>query len=327
MWTTSRDGGASVVLVSHGQAADLAACLSLLLSSADVGPSADVASSSDVPSSARGDSSCGDASPPGLGRAPRPGSSPELIVVDNASPDAARAVAEEAGVRVLPLTENLGFARAANVGLATAQGRITVFLNPDARCTPRVLGELVAALDGDPDLGLVAPSLVNLDDGRPQASRFPFPAWSTFLGRHVLGPAPADEARADEPAWLLGACLAGRTEDLRRWGGFDEDFFLYGEDMELCWRVQARGRRVRRLVRSFVAHRGNPLWPPERLARVHDAQVRFFRKTRGALEGEALEAMIRLRYGLRALGGRDASAARETLRLFHRFRREGRCAS
>lgn len=292
MCVTPPDPGATVVLVSHGQAEELSACLETL----------------------------------GLPLRDAEGFPCQVIVVDNASPDDAPDRAEALGAELIRFPENLGFARAANAGLLRARGEFTVFLNPDARLTERGLRLLCAALRSDEELGLVAPSLVNLDDGRPQASSFPFPSWRDFLGRQLFGrgqPAPEDE-----PRWFLGACLAGRSDALRRWGGFDEDFFLYGEDMELCWRVLNSGKRLRMLSRVLVSHRGNPHWTADRLARVHHAQIRFFRKTRGPLEGEALSALVRLRYGLRALGSDDAAMeARVCLKRLTELLRADPCAS
>ncbi len=189
------------------------------------------------------------------------------IVIDNASADdSAAAVARQFPVAELVRNEkNVGFARAANQGIARARTRYVALVNPDTSVSPRLLCDLSDYLEQHPDVWAVAPRLVG-DDGKPQtlAAGFrPTPArgFLYFLGLSYILPWPAAGfsvspgiVRPLDVDWLSGACLVFRREVIERVGALDETFFLYGEDMDWCRRMRAAGGRLVFLADHDLQH-------------------------------------------------------------------------
>jgi GT2 family glycosyltransferase len=179
------------------------------------------------------------------------------IVIDNASVDgSAHAVATRyPAIELVRNAENVGFARAANQGIARAKTEHVALVNPDTDISSQLLGDLSDYLERHPDVWAVAPRLVG-GDGKAQtlAAGFrPTPArgFLYFLGLSYILPWPAAGfsvppgiVRPIEVDWLSGACLVFRSEVVERVGALDESFFLYGEDMDWCRRMRAAGGRL-----------------------------------------------------------------------------------
>jgi GT2 family glycosyltransferase len=180
----------------------------------------------------------------------------EVIVVDNASKDgSADMVAKEWPAAVLVRSGvNLGFGAANNVAFTRATGRYVVLLNSDAFLAAGVLSGIVARMDQHPGVGLAGVSLVGRDGARqPSARMFPSAlndllslsglsaryGRSRFFGRMDRTWADPDEAA--EVDWVPGAFAIIRRSVLARVGGFDERFFLYYEEVDLCRRIKAAG--------------------------------------------------------------------------------------
>lgn len=181
----------------------------------------------------------------------------EVIVADNASADGTVAMLAERfpAVRVIALGENLGFGRASNLCWRQARSPFVLFLNGDTRLTDRALDRLVEILEARPDVGALGPRL-RYSDGVLQMSFGSTPTLvSEFLqkcwnagyarGRGPLA-APLERRYASERAvdWVSGACLLTRRSLLESLSGFDESFFLYSEDVDLCARVRATGLSI-----------------------------------------------------------------------------------
>jgi GT2 family glycosyltransferase len=249
-----------------------------------------------------------------------------VVVVDNASPDGSAELVAESfpWVRLICLERNHGFAVASNRGWLSVESRHVLFLNPDAILRWSALERALAVLESDPRAGAVSVRLCG-DAGEPQVVAAELPTLAGMLRarlRRLLGRDPAREARrealrpAEDAGWLLGACLLVRGELLRRLGGFEERFFLYGEDLELGARIRAAGYRNRYLPEVWCYHRGNPRWTPDRTSRVHLALLEFFRLHRSRAAQEVLRGALLLRWTaaliaarLRRLGGGAPEAA------------------
>lgn len=181
----------------------------------------------------------------------------ETIVVDNASTDGSDLHAERGDVRLVR-SANVGFAAANNRAIPMTSGEFVLLLNPDAELLPDTLPVLVAALRSDPTAAAAAPRLV-YPDGRLQrwtagrepgvasvlafatgldriADRFAAPT-GLFLGRDV-----SDSLRPD---WVSGACLLLRRAALDEVGLFDDTYFTYMEDVDLCRRLRRAGWGIR----------------------------------------------------------------------------------
>ena len=180
----------------------------------------------------------------------------EVIVVDNASTDDTPALLAGCGsaITVVRHDENLGFARACNAGARHASGAYVVFLNNDTVPQPHWLDALVAAADSDPAIGAVGARLL-YPNGTIQHAGLAFtPDFEPVHAFHgVAGDAPEVSHDRDCEA-VTGACLLMPRALFLELGGFDEGYRMYFEDVDLCLRVRAAGRRVRYAAASVVVH-------------------------------------------------------------------------
>ncbi|MEW6756070.1 MAG: glycosyltransferase family 2 protein [Candidatus Latescibacterota bacterium] len=221
----------------------------------------------------------------------------ETLVVDNASPDrqVAPAAARFGQVRFHRNARNLGFAAACNQGLRLGQGRSCLLLNPDVRIDGPAIDGLVELLDRHPEAGVAAPRLTHLD-GSLQFSCRRFPSLRAVLlrGLHLRRLAPGavdrylmadwDHATYRAVDWVIGACVLVRRAAVEAVGGFDEGFFLYYEDVDLCFRLGQAGWTVLydpRLTVSHAHRRESAALLPRRQTLEHlRSLVRLFRKHR-----------------------------------------------
>jgi GT2 family glycosyltransferase len=179
----------------------------------------------------------------------------EVIVVDNGSTDGTVAAARARDVSVIELGRNAGFAVANNVAIREAQGQLLLFLNPDTIVPPGTLRRLVQALDDRPGIGMLGCKLT-LPDGSPDhaAKRgFPSPlgAVAYFTGLNRLRPrsrrlgeyttSHLDPDREHLVDAINGAMMLVRRRALDDVGPLDEDYWLYMEDLDWCWRFWAAG--------------------------------------------------------------------------------------
>jgi GT2 family glycosyltransferase len=177
-----------------------------------------------------------------------------VVVVDSGSSDHSLSVANGwlGRLTVMELGSNVGFGTATNRGLAQVSEPVVALVNPDVELLDGSLAELAAEAvrPGRPER-LLAP-LVLLPDGTRQDSVHPAPGSAADLVRSLLPPRALPRALAlplapwlsDQPrrvSWAVGCCVVGRTETLRRLGPFDEDLFLYAEDLDLGLRAAAEG--------------------------------------------------------------------------------------
>jgi N-acetylglucosaminyl-diphospho-decaprenol L-rhamnosyltransferase len=252
---------------------------------------------------------------------------PELVVVDSGSSDQGAALAREHGARVIELDVNAGFGAANNAGLAVCSEPVTVLLNPDCVALDAgltALARLAAARDA-----ILAPRLLD-DDGSVQRSAHPLPGTAAGLLAAVVPPRalprPLRERfepyRAAGPrriGWAIAACLAARTELLRRLGPFDPDAFLFYEDLELCLRAHAAGVPVELRPDVALVHRGGHATRPAFGGEAFELQARRRRDVvAGGLGARALaldDAAQTVTFALRALAHRGEERRRNLAAL------------
>lgn len=255
----------------------------------------------------------------------------EIFVVDNGSTDGSLEMVEREHphVRRIANAENVGFARANNQALALATGRYALLLNSDTRVAPGALACLTRFMDEHPRAGACGPRLVN-PDGTLQPSGRSFPSTPAALA--ALLPVGAsvraalatplerrDHAREAAVDEVSGAALCLRRAALGEVGTLDEGFFLFGEDVDLCWRLRKAGWTVHYVPGAEVTHvwGGSRAAQSERVRQLNRrAWVRLMRKHRPGLPAATIGAvtmMLTVAEGLaRALrsrlrGERDAA--------------------
>ena len=180
-----------------------------------------------------------------------------MLVVDNASTDGSADACESWGIDVLRMPANVGFGAAVNRGVASLPPQMThiLVLNPDARLDVHAIAALRQRLEDRSEVGVVAPRVRNLDGTEQLAARV-FPTIGNQLARRVA--AESNRVRTSSwthhPDWVLGAALMVRRRDFESLGGFDERFFLYCEDVDLCWRYRQAGFLVEQLEGIWAEH-------------------------------------------------------------------------
>ncbi len=181
----------------------------------------------------------------------------EVILVDNGSTDGSASLVRQdfPWVRVMALDENLGFAAACNIGARDAAGEILVLLNNDTEAEPEWLEELVKTLHEHPEAGTAASKILLFD------RRNIIHSTGDLMGRDGIprNRGVWEEDRKQYDRWLqvfggCGAAVAYRREMWDELGGFDEDLFMYLEDVDLAWRAQLRGWKAVFAHKARVYH-------------------------------------------------------------------------
>lgn len=192
----------------------------------------------------------------------------EVVVADNASRDGSveALVAADPGVKVIPTGANLGYGRAANAAAASTNAELLLVMNSDAVVTAGSVTRLVEALDLDSSLAIVGPR-IEQPDGDLYPSARTFPTLGDAIGHGFLGlVAPAnrfsrryrllnwDHARFAAVDWVSGSCFLVRRTAWNELGGFDPSYFMYVEDVDLCWRAHRTGWGVAYEPSAVVVH-------------------------------------------------------------------------
>ncbi|MGH3836289.1 MAG: glycosyltransferase [Pseudonocardiaceae bacterium] len=181
----------------------------------------------------------------------------ELICVDNASGDgsAQRITAAVPQARVVRSATNIGFAGGCNLGVTKATGSIVGFLNSDARPHRDWVRAAVEALGDGPAVAAVASKVLDWDGERIDYVDGGLTWYGMGYKPHVGTPDDGAHDTARDVLFGTGAALLIRREVFTRLGGFDERFFMFCEDVDLGWRLNLRGYRVRYEPRSIAYHR------------------------------------------------------------------------
>lgn len=224
----------------------------------------------------------------------------EIIVVDNGSSDGSPESVEEKfpAVRLIRNRENLGFAKANNIGILNCRGRYVCLVNSDVEVAEGCIAHLVDYCEQQGDVGMAGPRILGCD-GRPQPSCRGFPGvWNMFcsaLALDTLFPGvrlfsgyslsswPQKEPR---PVDILSGCFwLVRREALDEVGLLDESFFMYGEDMDWCKRFWERGWKVAFVPSAEATHYGGASSsnaPTRFFIERHRADLRYWRKHHSA---------------------------------------------
>lgn len=252
------------------------------------------------------------------------GPSVETLVIDNASADgsATMVAAEFPWVHLVVNKENRGFTGGNNQGLALAQGRYVFFLNPDTEVLEGALATMLAYMDAHPEVGALGPQL-RYGDGSLQSScrRFPTLATALFESTPLAWHWPANpwarryrmedgktlrvsetsKLSAETVDWVVGAALLVRRAILVQIGGFDEGYFMYSEELDLCRRIKQAGWQIVYEPNVQIIHhegKSSEQNVAVRHIRFQTSKVRYFRKFHGPAQAETLRVFILLSFAL-----------------------------
>lgn len=249
----------------------------------------------------------------------------EIIVVDNASAQGTGGLEDDAGIKLVRSPENRGFGAGCNLGAQHASGRYLLFLNPDTRFLNDVVTHLRSFVESHPAAALAGPLVVDEDDrvlfeaGRllptlfneflqhsTLAFRFPNWQWTSqpYLSRW-------DHLSTREVETVLGACMLVRAELFRQVEGFDEKFFLYSEELDLCCRIRKAGHQIWYVHTARLLHkeRQSTIQLYGSVGRIVLQNLRsqhyYFQKHYGAAKTFVWRNMIAALYFVRYLRSRD----------------------
>lgn len=227
----------------------------------------------------------------------------EVIVVDNQSTDGSRDAllrGEFPHVKLLAPERNLGFVRANNLGASVASGRHFLFLNPDTVVRGDALAVMTRALDENPGMGIVGCELRNGDMTLQTTCVQPFPTllnqllgadvlrkifpWPSLWGNAVLYEPPEQQPKPVEV--VCGACLMIRNSLFRDLGGFSRDYFMYAEEVDLCYAAAKAGWQVGYIGSASVVHYGGQSSRQVKKSSFADVLIAssvftFFKKSKG----------------------------------------------
>jgi hypothetical protein len=240
----------------------------------------------------------------------------EIIVVDNGSTDDSVDMVSRQfpQVRVLRNDSNVGFAGANNQGMALARGRYLLLLNSDAVLQDDNLQQAIRFMDERRDVGVCGAKLLNLD-GTFQGSYSDFPTliseflMATGLGSKLVSPyypspKPRPREEPHEVDWIGGAFMLLRRKVFEQVGGMDEQYWMYSEETDWCYRIKQAGWKIYYLPRVAILHVGGGSTRKRRAemeAQLYKSKVRFFIKNYNFAFGRQLRSLFWLIFLAREL--------------------------
>ena len=238
----------------------------------------------------------------------------EVFVVDNGSVDGSvKSVREKfPGAIIIQNPMNLGFAKANNQAVSLSNGKYTLLLNPDTQEKEGAIETLRAFMDNHPEAGAAGAQLLN-SDGSKQNSIANFPSLATeLLNKSLLRwlfpkTFPGKERNISEPIEvdsIIGACMMVRREAMEQVGLLDEDYFLFLEETDWCYRMKKAGWKVYHVPQAEVYHfQGKSAEKDKKRAKVeyYRSRYQFFKKNRGSWQWSVLLIGLLIKLGFEFL--------------------------
>ena len=204
------------------------------------------------------------------------GPSFEILVVDNASADNSVEMIRSKfpSVTLIASPQNLGFAKANNLALKQASGQYIYFLNPDTEVRKNTFAAMQSFMDATPRIGMAGTAIFYPDDTPQSSVETSYPGQRYTRGE--LNDLPG------HIAWLLGASIIVRSEIIKKMGGFSEDYFLYGEDIDLGLTIRKEGWKLGFIPEAEIVHwegqSERQSLPTEVWQKKFKAEMLFYRK-------------------------------------------------
>lgn len=264
----------------------------------------------------------------------------EVFVVDNASSDGSTAMVRRdfPQARLIANNFNAGFARANNQAICQSEARLVLLLNPDTDVEPGALDALIQYIDAYPHAGAAGARLLN-SDGSLQPSCYPAPTlarefWRLFHLDRLYAYGVYDMSRWDSAApravdVVMGACLLLRREALDQVGLLSEDYFMYSEELDLCWNLRQSGWQVYWVPGARVVHYGGQSTTQvasDMFLRLYQGKVLYIRKHHGRFTALLYKGILLGATAMRLLAGpfalfEKAPRRQRHLALTHNYQR------
>lgn len=256
----------------------------------------------------------------------------EIIVIDNASSDGSPEITAEAFPDVILIRnpKNIGFPGANNQGIRKSRGDYVLFLNPDTIVYPNALEILMRGIKAEKKIGGVGPALHTGDNQYQISFGGKRTFFSEMIQKYCLNPffrlRLKNSNNQRETVWLSGACLLIRKETLKETGGFDEKFFLYYEDIDMCVRIRACGWNLLFLPAARIFHYGGVSTEKQKLYSrffYRQSQLYYYRKHNSVFSQKLLRFFLRLNFCFVFIQGylagkKDLAERRKFFTLLHK---------
>jgi GT2 family glycosyltransferase len=235
----------------------------------------------------------------------------EVFVIDNGSTDGSGEAVKERFPKVtfIQNQKNVGFAMANNQALRLSKGNYLLLLNPDTKMKEGAIERLVSFMESSPEAGVVGAQLLN-DDGSKQNSIANFPSLATeLLNKSLLRwlfpkQFPGKERDYSNPVEVdsvIGACMMVRREAMDQVGLLDEEYFLFLEETDWCYRIKKAGWKVYHIPQAEIYHfQGKSAELEKKKAKIeyYRSRYHFFKKNRGTLQWVILHIGLIVRLGV-----------------------------
>jgi GT2 family glycosyltransferase len=224
---------------------------------------------------------------------------PEVLIINN-DPDKLSGLLKDIEfpfeVRLVEVNENIGFGRAHNLGCKEARGELLLFLNPDTKMPEGSLVRMLDAMEADKRIGIVGPVLVNHKGHVAEESYGSKKTPLSIIKKKLLVTGSgAEKGNIFEVDWVSGGAMLIRKELFDELGGFDEDFFMYFEDVDLCLRAKKKGYKIVVNPLSRIFHQSGQSFRNNQSKKkyYYASQEHYLRKNFGSTKA-ALVKILRL---------------------------------
>ncbi len=221
----------------------------------------------------------------------------EIILVNNdREKDLGEIVDFFPEVVVMNNEKNLGFGSAVNLGAKKAQGEILFFLNPDSEMQEPVFSLIMQKFEQENDLAVLSPSIID-EEGKKQSWTFGKKlTLGQLLKNNLWGDEPDNKNLEKEVDWVSGAGMFARRDDFLKAGGFDENFFMYFEDLDLCWRLRKLDKKIIYFPEVQIKHigSGSVMKEKERKERYYSSQDYYFQKHFGKFQAGVVRSLRKI---------------------------------
>lgn len=214
----------------------------------------------------------------------------EIILVNNDEKEDISGIKEEfPDIKIIDHKKNIGFGAANNLGAKTASGRYLFFLNPDCKIISNNIRQIIDEFEADDSVGIIGSQLLEISGKIQKWSAGGEIDFISLIWNNLGMSKDKKTWKIKNPSqvdWVAGTALFARAGLFEEIGGFDENFFMYFEDVDLCKRIRKAGKRVTYFPAYKIFHQGGSSYSSEKIQKKHyyNSQELYFKKNRPKIE-------------------------------------------